>query len=283
MPVTSLRSFPSFSRVARTWALLGFAAVLPLASAGCADVMASSAGDRNKGIQLYNEGNYADAAGAFHSAIKVTPGDYRSHYYLGRSYDSMKAHQQAISSYRTALGLSKVAYETPEQREFQWKIYDGLAAALASSPAGESEIVELQQKQPSSAEDQLILAKIHRLRGDVDSAVDAYNHSTTLDPNSLGVAKEYGLYLLQLNQADQARAQLKRAYVLNRRAARPEDQEVVAALRGVGVIPGPSLGEERDLVQPPLPPGPLPEVDVTKINPFGGGAAGGEASTSAER
>lgn len=278
MLVTSLPSFPLFSRVARTWVLLALAAILPLASAGCADIMASSADDRNKGIQLYNDGSYADAAGAFHNAIKVTPGDYRSHYYLGRSYDSMKAHQQAISSYRTALGLSKRAYETPEQREFQWKIYDGLAAALASSPAGDSDIAALQQKQPSTAEDQLILAKIHRLRGDVDSALDAYKQSVMLDPSSLGVAKEYGLYLLQLNQADQARAQLKRAYVLNRRASRAEDREVVAALRSVGVIPGPSLGEERDLVQPPLPQGPLPEVDVSKINPFGG-----EASTSAER
>ncbi len=63
-----------------------------------------------------------------------------------------------------------------------------------------------------------------------------------------------------------------RAYQLNRRLNKPEDQQVDAALRRGDIIPGPALMEEKDLSKPIVPLGPLPEVDVTRIrvqNPIG--------------
>ena len=56
-----------------------------------------------------------------------------------------------------------------------------------------------------------------------------------------------------------ATKQLKRAYQLNNK-----DQEVVAALRRVGVVPGPSLKEADQLAKPAVPKGPFPEVDVKR-------------------
>ena len=66
------------------------------------------------------------------------------------------------------------------------------------------------------------------------------------------------LYLEQLGQTKRADGELRRAYTLN-----SKDEEVAAALRRLGVVPGPSLKGEDGLEKPVLPLGPLPEVDLT--------------------
>ena len=78
------------------------------------------------------------------------------------------------------------------------------------------------------------------------------------------VAKEHGLFLLELNQRTKAAEELRRAYVLNVRARRPDDPQVNDGLRKLDVVPGPSLGEESDLAKPIIPHGPLPEPQWVK-------------------
>ena len=40
---------------------------------------------------------------------------------------------------------------------------------------------------------------------------------------------------------------------------------MTAALRRIGVVPGPGLKNEKDLTAPPLPKGPLPEVNLSEL------------------
>ncbi len=214
---------------------------------------------RQTGIRLYNEGNYVDAAGAFRNAIKQDPRDFRSHYYLGVSYEALKSYQQSIESYKSALDIMKTTYEGREDKVFRTRVINSLAAAVARSDNRSmgKDLIEKEAKSGSSAEAWYILGKIHQFSGDADSAIDAYNRAAWLEPKNFQYNKDYGLYLLQLGQNQKAEVPLKRAYAVD-----PADTQVSGALRQIGVVPGPSLKDEKDLVQPPLPRGPLPEGDL---------------------
>jgi Tfp pilus assembly protein PilF len=226
---------------------------------------------REKGITQYNAGDYANAAGAFNNAVRQDPRDYQSHYYLGRAYESMGSYQQSIESYRTALLVMQNSISGRDDGPFRQKVLDGMASAIAKSEDHMAATASLKQKANPTAEDQFVLAKVMRIHGDPDSAVQAYADAAKLDPSSLPIAREYGLYLDQLNQIQQAKPQLIRAYQLNRRLNKPEDEKIDAALRRGDIIPGPAIMDEKDLSKPAVPLGPLPEVDVTRIrvqNPF---------------
>ena len=64
---------------------------------------------------------------------------------------------------------------------------------------------------------------------------------------------------------------LRRAYAIN-----PNDEQVAAALRRIGVVPGPSLKDRNALATPPVPLGPIPEVDWSKV--VNGGGGGGQSA-----
>jgi tetratricopeptide (TPR) repeat protein len=220
---------------------------------------------REKGITQYNAGDYADAAGAFNNAVRQDPRDYQSHYYLGRADEAMGSYQQSIQSYHTSLLVMNNSMSGRDDAIFRQKVLDGLASAIAKSEDQFAATASLKQKANPTAEDQFVLAKVMRIHGDADSAVQAYGDAARLDPNSLAIAREYGLYMDQLNQIARAKPHLIRAYQLNRRLNKPEDDKINAALRRGDVIPGPALMDEKDLSKPVLPLGPLPEVDVTRI------------------
>ena len=76
-------------------------------------------------------------------------------------------------------------------------------------------------------ESQFLLAKINRGIGDADAAIEAYSQASLTAPKDFDIAKEYGMYLLQLSQNDKARSELRRAYALN-----PKDQQVAEACGG---------------------------------------------------
>jgi tetratricopeptide (TPR) repeat protein len=231
-------------------------------SAGCADVVTYANDARRDGLKNMNDGNTVDAAGSFRNAVRQDPRDYESYYYLGQCYDQMGSQMQAVQAYRSGLDVMNITVEGREDRPFRLKIIDGLAASLAK---GGSRTFDDQAAMGKSkpAEQKFILAKAYRNLGDADNALANYQQANFLDPNDVAIAKEYGLYLAQTGQTDQARPVLKRAYALN-----TKDAEVAAALRQLGVIPGPSLKEKGELVKPPIPQGPLPEGELGKVSNF---------------
>ena len=116
-------------------------------------------------------------------------------------------------------------------------------------------------------------AKVLRYTGDADAALEAYNQAGLQDPNDFYIAKDHALYLSELGQTQSADVQLRRAYRMN-----SKDPEVIAALQKVGTVPGPALKEKNELAKPPIPQGPIPELQVPK---FGSGGSSSGSSPSA--
>lgn len=241
--------------------------------AGCADVVTSTKASRSHGMKLYNQEQYTEAAGAFRNAVKQDPRDYKSYYYLGSSYAAMQSYHQAIQAYQSGMDVMGVTMPGREDNEFRVKLIDALAHAMARSDDGSLQTVAVEGK-PQSAENLYLLAKVYQYQGDADSAIDAYRQAVNLDPRYFPAQKDLGLYLEQMNQADKAEPHLRRAYVLN-----GKDTQVVAALRRIGVVPGPSLKDRDELENPPVPRGPLPEVDLSKLTRPGARSGTGSAST----
>jgi len=160
--------------------------------------------------------------------------------------------------------------------KLKYLVLDGLANAIASSDARDSDMnsVEAKARDRQTSDDYLLLAKIDVDRRDADSAIDAYDRACMLDPQNFYIAKEYGLYLERLGQTDRAAAPLRRAYTLNN-----NDQQVNDALRRIGVVPGPSIKDEDALAKPLIPKGPIPEVDLGKVMGINGGSATPAAAT----
>jgi tetratricopeptide (TPR) repeat protein len=245
----------SISRITR-YLTLGVALIG--LSAGCADTITFSKDSRAHGLELMKKQEYAEASGAFRNAVRQNPTDYESYFYLGQANDAMNQRHDAIAAYKTCLDVMN---RTPVGRDdvaFRQNVLNALAQSIAKSDTYDAEINALEQKAHgrSVAEDYFVLGKIYAFRGDADSAIDAYNRAAKLDPGSFYITKEYGLYLERLGQNTAALPLLKRAYGMN-----GNDAQLAAALRRLGVVPGPSLKEESALAKPIVPKGPIPEAE----------------------
>ena len=244
----------------RTLALL-CAGCLTALLVGCAssDMITFSKDAQRKGINLYNDGQYAEAAGAFRNASRQNPRDYKNYYYLGASYEQMKQNQQAIHAYRTAHELLNRSMAGKDDDEFRMRIINGLGRAIARSDQRdiETDAVVKEAEAQGGAESWFIVAKVYAFRGDADSAIDAFNRAALLAPQNFLIHRDYGLYLEQIGQPQRAQVPLKKAYAIN------PDPQVADALRRVGIVPGPSLKPESALAQPPVPKGPIPELELS--------------------
>jgi Tfp pilus assembly protein PilF len=216
---------------------------------GCANNFTHANRSREEGMTYYKEKAYGDAAGAFRNAIRQDPRDYRSHFYLGVSYDELKTHQQAFSSYRTALEVMSQLKQELYEPAFRQMAIDAYATSIARYDDQELELnrVEDRAKLGQKAEDWFILAKIYRLRGDADAAMDAYRRAARWDVNDFHSRKEFGLYLLDpLGQTKDAEYWLRQAYRLD-----PTDDAVNAGLSRLGVTPLPQVPREPQQVKGP--------------------------------
>jgi Flp pilus assembly protein TadD len=229
---------------------------------GCADMVTYSANSRDKGMNQYKQQSYTDAAGSFRNATRQNPRDYKSYYMLGCCYEQSGQHQQAIQAFRTSLDVQHMVFEGKYDDEQRMKTINGLAGAIARSDSRDIETNAAVAKARTSQDpdNYLLLGQIYAFRGDADSAVEAYDHAALLAPQSFYISKSYGLYLERLGQSSRAEAALRRAYALN-----ATDEEVNLALRRLGVVPGPSIKSEEALVQPPLPRGPIPQLDLSRM------------------
>ncbi len=269
----------AFPRVGFSIRSLTVLALLGATLVGCADIITYSKDSRREGLRLYREQQYADAAGAFRNAVRQNPLDYQSCCYLGESEEQLGQHEQAIHAFRTSLEVMAKDIDGKRDIVFRQGVLNGLANAIAKSDSRDTEIndVERRAQTNSSAEEYFILGKVFAYRGDPDSAIDAYNRAMLTDPDNFYIAKEYGLYLVQLNQGQKAELPLRKAY-----AQKQDDDQVNNALRNIGVVPGPSVLDQDALAKPLIPRGPIPEVDVNKITGHGETQTNGE-SVSAPR
>lgn len=224
---------------------------------GCGEYVTFSKQSRRQGEEYLQSNQTEEAKGAFRDAVRQNPRDYQSYYFLATIYEKESAFAQAVTNYRTSLSVQNVTAMGREDEAFKLKTIDGFARCLSKFDSNDSEINRLVEVATSSTngDEWLVLAKAFAYRGDADSAIDAYAKAAAQAPKSAYIAKSQGLYLEQVGHKPLAEQALRRAYRLD-----PNDEEVSTALRRLGIIPGPALKEESELVRPPLPKGPIPDL-----------------------
>jgi tetratricopeptide (TPR) repeat protein len=185
-----------------------------------------------------------------------------SRYFLATCYEFMNRPQEAIEEYRTTLIVMSTSIEGKADTVTRQRVLIAMAAAIAKESDKTSDLAQIERQQPRTQENVVMLARIYRQSGDADMALMRYEEAQQLVATDPVVAKEYGLYLEQLGQTKKADVELRLAYGLN-----TNDEEVAAALRRLGVVPGPSLENEDALQKPVVPLGPLPEVEFTGKQP----------------
>jgi tetratricopeptide (TPR) repeat protein len=266
-----------FGSIVRSIGQLVLSLVVLVAATGCADMMTYSQDAQREGLKLYRQGDYANAAGAFRNSVRQNPKNYQSYFYLATCYDQMGQYQQAIAEFKTAQKTQAVSIEGQYDDEMREKITLGLAGSIAKSDQRSIEMDSLQKQAEShnNAQDWFVLAKALELRGDADSSLDAYNRAALLEPKNFLIQKNYGLLLAKCGQNEKAFVPLRTAYSLNN-----TDEQVVAGLRQIGVVPGPSLMDENQLARPLIPKGPIPSANVPGVYPTSptGGASGSTAA-----
>jgi Tfp pilus assembly protein PilF len=249
-------AMPVARRLARgVFSLLAIAAIVVIT--GCTELVDYSDRSRSQGLALYQEKAYTDAAGAFRNAIRQAPNDYESHFYLGACYDALNQHPLAFRQYRTALEIMNRFVNTaadPRFYELRQIALDTLGASVAKYDRNDVELnsLEARAKTTQNADDWFVVAKVYRVRGDADRAMDAYRRAAKWDSDNFHVRKEYGLYLLTtLNQRREAEYYLRQAYRL-----KPTDYEVATALEKLGVVMTPPVpGDPAVPARGPLPGG----------------------------
>lgn len=197
-------------------------------AAGC-ELFTFADDARRKGLMLYNQGNYTDAAGSFQNAVKQKPTDYLSHFHLGQSYEQLGQQQRAIQSFKAARDTQMETGEGIRDTAMRQKILDALAGAIAKTSDREREIEILRQRAATArnGEDLIVIARTLRAAGDPDNAIVAYQEAITKYPREQAYFKEYGFFLRSLGLTDRARTVLEAATRLR------IDPEVNEALRGL--------------------------------------------------
>jgi Tfp pilus assembly protein PilF len=248
--------------------------------AGCTDLVTFSKQSHDQGMEYYQQKDYADAAGAFRNAVRQVPNDYQDEYYLANSLAAQGQWEQAIEAYNTTREVMSIDGFGKQDTVLKYKVLDGLASAIASSDTRDSETnaAESKARASQSADDYLLLAKVYVNRRDADSAIDAYDRATMIDPESFYIAREYGLYLEHMGQNDKAALPLRRAYAIDN-----SDPQVSDALRRIGIVPGPSIKDEDALAKPLIPRGPIPQPNLGSFINNIDGAATPASSTQSPR
>jgi tetratricopeptide (TPR) repeat protein len=252
-------------KIVRRSLIAGFA--FAFLSAGCAELITYSKKSESEGDKLMAAGRVEEAAGAYRNATQQNPAAYASFLKLGQAYEQLGREQQALQSYRAAVDVAP-ATKLKEDLEFREKAVNGLAGCIARSASRDAEMNASSEKAGKSgkAVDWYVIARTYVAAGDADNAIDAYDRAMLASSSQdQPIAKSFGLYLAQIGQNKRAEATLTKAYQL-----KPDDAEVVAALRKIGVVPGPSLLEAEQMHQPMIPKGPIPELELNvkdKNNP----------------
>ncbi len=157
-------------------------ALLVCAAAGCARLLAITAGDarttsfklQSEGMRLYKEGKYKDAIEAFQQVVNINLNSFMAHYYLGLSLLADRRYGEAIEPLKIALDL-----------------------------------------QPDYVQAHLALGDAYLKQGDVTEARAEYLRALELQPGYAAAFDGLGRLFEVTGQDDQAEQQYRKALEIN--------------------------------------------------------------------
>lgn len=228
-------------------------------AAGCADALTYSTTERAEGRIALEEGDHEQAAMVFANQARRNPRDYKAHFHLGEARWAAGRYPEALRSYKTALDVMSLTPRGQNDREYRILILNEYARALAEVDTDGSLLAQIEKTSAGNKQKKLLIALAHAEAGRPDPAIGSFRSAMRLDRMSEDqdpqIAKSFGLYLESIQQEAFAEEVLRRAYSLA-----PGDEEVAAALRRLGVVPGPAILSKNDLVPPVVPRGPIPQM-----------------------
>lgn len=239
-----------------TFAFYSLAATALLA-VGCADAITFTKSDRARARIALTDGDHETASEVFQRQVQNNPRDYRAHVHLGQARLAAGNETAALRSFRTALDVLPLTPIGRTDTEYRQLIINEYARTLADVDTDGTMTDELDRRAKGDVTMKLLVARTHGEAGRPDAAIASFQEARRLDREDQIVAKQYGLYLESIRQDAAAEEVLRRAYALDSR-----DTEVAAALRRLGIVPGPAILSRNDLAKPKIPLGPLPEVKL---------------------
>ena len=231
-----------------------------LSGAGCADSITFSKSERAEGRIALAEGDHESASIIFANQVRRSPRDYKAHFHLGEARWAAGHRPEAVRSYMTALDVMPLSPRGRADDEYRFLIVNSLAFALAQTDTDGTQLAEIERLSKGDKVKKLLVAMTYAKAGEPDAAIAAFESARRLDRQDPQIVKAYGLYLESIRQEEAAEQMLRRAYSLD-----PQDEEVAAGLRRLGIIPGPAILSKTQLATPAMPLGPLPPVKVKVV------------------
>lgn len=225
--------------------LLTFSSLVGCSTVQGVDVLTWAKDAKAEGIQKYNDGKYAEAAGCFRNAIRQDPIDPETEYWLAICYEQTGSYHESIEAYKTSLQLMPARGTVHYSITMHDSAFDRLAHIVAcnDSTGTEIDLIAASATKRNDSEQYRLLGRIFRYRGDADSSLTNYRRATQIQPDNFAAQRELGLYLEQLSQNEEAGQVLREAYRLNH-----HDDAVNSGLRRIGIEPGPGLLPQEEPV-----------------------------------
>jgi Tfp pilus assembly protein PilF len=185
-------------------------------------------GKNSVGVQLYQQGRYAEALQQFETAKQTDPGNPDSYYNLASTYHRMgiaqkdsKMIEQAESLYNQCLDIS------PNHTS----CYRGLAVLLAESNRSDKAFTLLKnwsQKNPTLADPRIELARLNQEFGQNKLAEQYLDEAIAMEPNNAGAWAAKGR--LRESTGDLVQARQNYAQSLSINSLQPDVYQRVAAI-----------------------------------------------------
>ncbi|MEM9883407.1 MAG: tetratricopeptide repeat protein [Planctomycetota bacterium] len=191
---------------------------------------------REQGFDKYRQQDFAGAAEDFRTAVDMKPGDYRSQYYLGVSLLQQDQFVAAQTPLEQALILR------PDDPDWTPRIADAIAESYYGQERTEALYAFLDEKiaeNNQQTRDYLRKAEFLGRLGDADGQREALSKAAFFAPP--GDAEPYialADFYVSVNDVPRAIGSLRQGYFVN-----PESDEVKDRLRGLGVVPGPTIAD----------------------------------------
>jgi tetratricopeptide (TPR) repeat protein len=213
------------------------AALAAVAAAGCNQV--NSQALNAEGVRLYQQGNYAQAAGKFQEAIASDDRSATSYYNLAAALHKSGKLAGRPADLEQAERLYNQCLEyDPNHTE----CYRGLAVLLAETGRQDASYRLLEgwaARSPKLADPRIELARMLEESNNLDQATSRLVEAVAIDPHNARALTALGRLREVSGDRAQALANYQRSLAINR--FQPEITARVAALQaaGAGVVPAP--------------------------------------------